>query len=226
MSKADFRWARPAVYAALTITLVVTVLDAFAFTSIYRREDTRLEAERWIRNNVSPGATVGIHGISPFADPYLDPTVYQIHVLPVTRIYRESTSHPYDSGLLWRFIRPKLPETRERPSRLSDEEVAALVDMHLRSDYLVLSSRLTDQLGAAAKAIGQDSNPGFHRILRYYEALLGGQSPYAVAMSFESRPRLWGFTVDDAPAEYSFKIADHPTIVIYRRTISAPKRWL
>ena len=76
--------------------------------------------------------------------------------------------------------------------------------------------------GAAAKAIGQDSNPGFHRILRYYEALLGGQSPYAVAMSFESRPRLWGFTVDDAPAEYSFKIADHPTIVIYRRTTSAP----
>ena len=207
-----------AVYIALALTLVITVLYAFAFTSVYRSEDTRLQAQRWIRKNVPAGAMVGIDGRARYSYPYLDPTVYKLHILPVFQIYREGTTHPYGSGLLRRLISTSLPQERQERRIHSDDQVDAPVDIHLRSDYLVVSNRITDQLGAVGKAIDEGSDAGFHRILRYYDALYAGRSPYSVAATFESRPRLWGFTIDDGPAEYSFKIVDHPTIVIYRGT--------
>ncbi len=140
-----------------------------------------------------------------------------MHVLPVPGIYADGTSHPYASGLLWRFVSPLLPEGRKREPHLSYEEVESLVETRFESDYLVLSNRLTDQLEAVRSTIEVQPDNGLYRVLEYYDSLLGGRSSYRLAKTFESRPGLWGFSIDDHGAEYAFKIVDHPTIFIYKR---------
>lgn len=53
----DVRWRQPARVAA-GVTLAVTAIWAFGFVSIYGRENPRLDASKWIYENVPPGSTL------------------------------------------------------------------------------------------------------------------------------------------------------------------------
>lgn len=77
--------------AAAALVLALTALWAFAFTSIYRRPHSRVEASRWIYDNVPPGAAIANEhwddGL-PLPVDGRDPRIYRRDELP---LYHDDT---------------------------------------------------------------------------------------------------------------------------------------
>ncbi|MCB0971687.1 MAG: hypothetical protein KDA97_09275, partial [Acidimicrobiales bacterium] len=85
--------------------------------------------------------------------------------------------------------------------------VAALDDV----DYVVESSdRVTGSVGRVPARYGT--------LLRYHAALEDGTLGFEPAATFATGPRLAGIDLDDGGSEETFRVYDHPTVRIWRKT--------
>ena len=205
---ANGRWVKLAMSAAVAVVLTAGAMYSFAFASIYRETDTRLQAAEWIHQNIPPGAKVGLDGPEVYAEPFMDPSVYRIHLLPIYRLHAETTPRVYSGGLFARLLGDGIVPT-DNTAYLSLRQVAVLIQQHLESDYIILSNPLLRHMGEPSEAAA---------LLRaYHISLIGQVAGFELVQVFESLPRLWGVTIDDTNAEWSFRIFDHPTIHVYRK---------
>ena len=195
---------------ALGFALVGTALYALAFTSIFRDRDTRLHAEEWIVENIPPGSVVGVDGPDRFSDPFVDPERYRIHVLPVYQLYNDTTRRVFPGTGPVTALLGKRVRTSDGVVADADAVLAPWIEEHLEADYLVLSNRLSEQADRADGA--------FARIREYYQRLGDRNGRFQMVKQFRSQPALWRFALDDSGAEHTFRIFDHPTITIYKRT--------
>ncbi len=198
------------VYSAVGVAVVVTALYALAFTAIFRDRDTRLQAEDWVFENIPPGSVVGVDGPDRFSDPFVDPVRYRVHVLPVYQLYYDTTRRVFPGAGPVTALLGERVRSSDGIVVDADAVLASWVEKHLEADYLVLSNRLSEQVEKADGA--------FERIREYYRELDDGSGPFQIVKEFRSRPAFWRFELDDSGAEHTFRIFDHPTITIYKRT--------
>ena len=178
---------------------------ATAFTSIYRRPHTRVEASRWIYDNIPPGSIIGLE--SPWDDAL---------PLPIDGLY--GYGHLYE-GVYLNVYHPDNPA-----KETSFNEVLEQVD------YIILSSNR--QWGSITRL--PETFPftsEFYRFLLgcpipkntidcYITASPGiysGELGFTLIRVFRSDPAFGPFSINDQRAEEAFTVYDHPAVMIFKK---------
>lgn len=180
-----FRWAPSLLLAGLTLA------HGAAFTRIYKSEDARVAAARWLDAEVAPLEIVTVEDPPGYGPPLGSPTP-------------EIVRQPLRYQLLWNGFyvihEKRSPEERQ----LHVQETLA------RTDVLVLSE------GHRAEFLGAGELRPVER--SFYEDLDAGKLPFSKVKEFKTYPGLGPWIFPDDGAEVLMRVFDHPRIEIWRRT--------
>jgi hypothetical protein len=55
-------------------------------------------------------------------------------------------------------------------------------------------------------------------VARHYQDLFDGKLGFEMVQTFKVYPSLFGLTIHDEAAEFSFRLFDHPRVYVFRRT--------
>jgi hypothetical protein len=159
-----------------------------AFSSIYNRPNSRIQASRWIYQNLPQGATL--------ANEHWD------HGLPIGGL--DGNTAYGDQGMF------KLVEMANYDDD-SPDKVNRMVENLTQADYIVLSSnRLYDSIPRLPIRYPMTS--------RYYQLLFSGKLGFERIKEFTSYPTFLGIQIPDQVAEESFSVDDHPRVQIFQKT--------
>ena len=187
--------ARRAVGAAAGAAVVVATTGfGFAVVDLHLGEHPRLEASRWIMDHVPEGATIANE--SRYDD-----------ALPWTVLYQGAYRNGFGEG---RFHDVRLGmDLPDSPAKLH-----RMVMVMASAQWLVVSS---DRLRAPMSRL----HKRFPLTAAYYRMLFDGRLGYDLVATFEKRPRWFGLVeLDDSEAEEAWRVNDHPTAWVFRRTPS------
>jgi YYY domain-containing protein len=102
-------------------------------------------------------------------------------------------------------------ETLRPFATATPDDVRALVASLDRVDYVVDSSeRVSGSVGRVPARYGP--------VLRYEHGLDDGSLAFELVAEFSNRPSLLGWSVDDTASDEAFRVYDHPTVRIWRKT--------
>lgn len=190
----DARGATIGAAGALTVlTVLATAWWSFAFQNVYSEEHPRIQATRWIFDNVEPGAGI-TNEIWDDAMPMALPGY------PPQSQYRFIATEPYE------------PDSVEKVGKLIYGDPARDDRPGLEAaDYVVLAS---DRVRLSVPRLERK----YPAMIRYYELLDSGGLGFELVQTFSVRPSFLGISIDDSGAEESFSVYDHPTVRIYRKT--------
>ncbi|ABU56662.1 DUF2298 domain-containing protein [Roseiflexus castenholzii] len=189
------RWRRIAWRAPLIVAVAGTALWAFAFTRIYTEPHSRIQASRWIYQNIPPGAVITF-------ERWDDP-------LPL----------PIDGQNPGQYIGIGTePYGEDEPLKYygyiaSDgSAVEGLLDQLDRADYLIFSSnRVYDSATRLPMR--------YPALSRYYYHLFEGNLGFELVADIYSFPKLFGIEIPTPIlAEEAFSVYDHPRVLIFRKT--------
>ena len=188
------RWLRrvqPGRQLALSIGAFVvlgTLVYALAFSSIYSRMHPRIEASRWMYQNLPEGSTL--------ANEHWDDW------LPIGGLDGNTS---YGEEGMFKSVEMKNYEA-DTPEKLEQ-----MIDNLTQADYIVLSSnRLYDSIPRLPMRYPMTS--------LYYELLFRGELGFERVAEFTSYPTFLGIQFPDQVAEESFSVYDHPRVQIFKKT--------
>jgi hypothetical protein len=197
------RW-RAAASVATAVVLATSALWVLAYMNIFRSADSRVAASRWILHNVARGSKILIEPSqnTPPLGTYLTNTdFYGGYVLfyPRTavddyyRLYALDTYRSlYNRGVSDQWRREYIQ------SRL------ALADWIVIDDtYVQWFAHLPSEAHAIVK--------------QYYRDLFEGRLGFDLVKTFKVYPSVFGRTINDDAAEFSFRYFDHPTVFVFKR---------
>ena len=186
------RWTllRPLGAVLIVGVLAATTLWAYAFTRIYTRPVSRIQASEWIYENVTKGSVVANEHwddalplrLPNYPDPWGAQEGLQLRGLTLTL---------YDQDNV---------EKREK-----------LLDTLDQTDYIFLSS---NRLYGSIPRIPQR----YPMTSEYYRALFSGELGFELVHTGTSYPDLAGWRINDDSAEESFTVYDHPKVLIFKKT--------
>lgn len=182
-------WLRaPVVLVIAAVIVGGTLLYATAFSAIYNRANTRIEASRWMYQNLPPGSTL--------ANEHWDDW------LPIGGVDGKTS---YGDKGLFQSVEMKNYED-DTPAKLD-----LMVENLTKADYIVLSSnRLYDSIPRLPAR--------YPMTTRYYQLLFEGKLGFTRIAEFTSYPTLLGVQLNDQGAEESFSVYDHPRVQIFKKT--------
>ncbi|HEX9414899.1 MAG TPA: DUF2298 domain-containing protein, partial [Ktedonobacterales bacterium] len=184
--------------AALGITVVAaTGFLGLALTNIYSAPNTRVQASEWIYDHIAPGAAITME-VWDDSLPILVPAAHPGPAFGLTGAGHRIDPGQYTSIALNLYD----PDTTQKADQLAQQLASA--------DVVVISSQRL--LRSIPKL--PDRYP---MTTRYYALLFANQLGFALAAHFENPPNLAGFTLQDAGADESFSVYDHPPVWIFVR---------
>jgi hypothetical protein len=198
------RWRRLGV-AATAVVVVSTALYAAAYMNIYARPDIRLQASTLISAMVPQGASIVVepsHNIPPTGRYLREPDFYKDYVAWGSHMTRadQYVLHTLD---VYRYL---------YDTTVSDEEKRRYIQRRLASaDYILMDDtfvELYDHL----------SGPEHDVVADYYDDLFSGRLGFQMVFHLKTAPTLFGLSIDDEPAEFTFTLFDHPEIFLFKRT--------
>ncbi|MGQ9627810.1 MAG: ArnT family glycosyltransferase [Anaerolineae bacterium] len=198
----------------VVLVVVPSFLYSLAFMQIYARPDTRIEASRWIYENVPSGATILLENDKDAYAPPIKGERYHLARLNFDYLYRHSSfgAKSYLPEFLrgLNITRKKGEVTDEGGELLSNEEKWQYINGRLaQADYIVFSERNYDLYRRLPELFPVE--------YEYYRKLFAGELDFELIQVFKRRPGLFGLEIDDSQAELTSRIFDHPTIWIFRR---------
>ena len=169
--------------------LAATTLWAYAFTRIYTRPVSRVQASEWIYEHVPRGAIVA-------NEHWDDPLPLRLPDYPDPW----SAQGQHYRGLNLTLYDPDNEQKREK-----------LLDQLRQTDYIFLSSnRLYGSIPRMPQRYPMTSD--------YYRALFSGELGFELVHTGTSYPELAGWTINDDSAEEAFTVYDHPKVLIFKKT--------
>ncbi len=183
-------------YALIALVTVATMLWGWGFLAIYRRPLTRVEASRWIYDNVPEGSVVANEH---WDDPLPFSLDGRISFKPAGTYYGVLQPDGRRDGQIENYGEDS-PEKREALYRWLND-----------ADVLVLSS---NRLWGSIPRLPMR----FPMTKEYYQLLFDGKLGFELAARFTSFPTILGMQIDDTGAEEAFSVYDHPEVRIYRKT--------
>ena len=190
----------------VTTSIVIgsTLLWAIAYMNVFRQPDSRLEASRWMTQNIPAGSKVLIepsHNTPPtgsyltnvnFHSNYVlfypqteKRDYYQLYVLDT---YRSLYNRGVDDDFRRNYIQSRL----------------ALVD------WIVIDDTFVQQYQHLPE-------PDHAVVKRYYRDLFAGSLGFKLVKTFKVYPSLFGLDINDDAAELTFRSFDHPRVFIFMR---------
>lgn len=192
------------------LTAAATFVYAVAYMNVYRQPDARLQASRWLLQNVPPQSKILVEPSqnTPPMGSYLTATDFnRDYVLWGGTTLREAQHERDDYYRLFTFdvyrylYADRYPDDEKRgyiAARL------ALVDWVVIDDTYV---QWYQHLPVPENAI----------VRQHYKDLLDGKLPFALVKTFKVYPGIFGWTINDDKAEQTFRHFDHPRVYVFRR---------
>jgi YYY domain-containing protein len=183
-----FRVNRPLAVSIAGFVIIGTLIYTLAFSSIYSRPNSRIEASRWMYQNLPQGSVL--------ANEHWDDW------LPIGGV--DGYTSYGDQGMF------KAVEMRnyegDNPDKLN-----WMVENLTQANYIILSSnRLYDSIPRLPVRYPLTS--------RYYQLLFSGELGFERIKEFTSYPTFLGISIPDQSAEESFSVYDHPRVQIFQKT--------
>ncbi|HEV7128643.1 MAG TPA: DUF2298 domain-containing protein, partial [Ktedonobacterales bacterium] len=191
------RWWRVAVCALGLAILASSLFLALALDNIYSAPNTRVQASEWIYDHVRPGATI----TSEIWDDGLPITVPAARPGPGMGL--TAAGQVIDPGQY-------LPQPLDLYAEDTPQKADTLARQLASSDVVVISSQ---RLLLSIPKL-PDRYP---LTIRYYQLLFAGKLGFHLAYHVENPPHLASFTLQDAGADESFSVYDHPPVWIFTR---------
>jgi YYY domain-containing protein len=181
--------------AGIAVVVALTAWWAVAFQSVYSQEHPRLAATRWLFANTPDGATI--------TGEYWDDTIpYGIPGL-------DQAKHPL--VMLYMYDTDSLDKVQALVYGRFDRDPTAGLN---GADYVAITSnRIRDSIPRLPLE--------YPATIRYYDLLESGELGFDLVARFKTSPTFLGISVDDASADESFTVYDHPEVRIYKKT----ERW-
>ncbi len=197
------RWRRPEMLAT-AIVIATTMLWAVAYMNVFRSPDSRLSASQWLIEHVPPDSKILIEPSqnTPPMGSYL--TAVNFHDQYVM-FYPQTERHDY----YWLY---PLDTYRSLYNRG--------VDDNWRRNYIQSRLALADWIVMDETYLEQykhlpESEHGV--VKQYYRDLFAGRLGFHLVQTFKVYPSLFGFTINDDRAEWTFRLFDHPGVYIFHR---------
>src|SRR6266511_1276282 len=182
------RPSQPLVLSIAGVVVAGTLIYAMAFSSIYGRMNSRIEASRWMYQNLPQGSTL--------ANEHWDDW------LPIGGL--DGNTSYGDQGMFTAVEMANYED--DNPDKLN-----RMIENLTQADYIVLSSnRLYDSIPRLPIRYPLTS--------RYYKLLFSGKLGFERIKDFTSYPTVLGIQIPDQVAEESFSVYDHPRVQIFQKT--------
>ena len=181
------------------LVVLLSLAWTVAYLGIYRVPDNRLAAIQWLSDHARPGEVILLERDDAWSPDLLA-------ALKDGGEYRVERYEP-------------LAVMQDRPDGWDEDDVrtkqAYLQSRLSEADWLVLTDTNLSRMATLKQQ--------FPVINDFYEGLGQKRTPFTQAASFAAGPSLLGFALEDSGAELSFRMADHPTVHLYRCTTPAPQ---
>jgi len=197
------RW-RTAGIVATAVVIGTTLLWAMAYVNVFRQPDSRLEASRWMIQNVPAGSKV-----------LIEPS----HNTPPTGSYLTGVNFHSNYVLFY-------PQTEKRDyyQLYALDTYRSLynrgVDDDFRRNYIKSRLALADWIVIDDTFLQQYQHlpePDHAVVKQYYRDLFAGALGFKLVKTFKVYPSLFGLTINDDAAELTFRSFDHPRVFIFMR---------
>jgi 4-amino-4-deoxy-L-arabinose transferase-like glycosyltransferase len=189
------------------IAVVTTGIYATAYMNIYRQPDSRLQASRWLVDNVPAGSQV-----------LIEPS----QNTPPIGSYLTNVNFGRDY-VLWGPPRTS-PDRHDYFQLHTLDAYQALYHRGPSDDdrrrYIALRLALADWIVMDDSYLQwyEDLPSPDHAVMKqYYTDLFAGKLGFALVDTFKSYPALAGLAINDDAAEMTFRLFDHPRVFIFHR---------
>jgi hypothetical protein len=203
------RWRMAAAFTVGS-TVVATGLYALAYMNVFRQPDARVEASKWLVENVPEGTKILVEpsqNTPPMGSYYTDTKFRRDYVLWGGRSRREAERERKDFYHLftfdaYRYLYADRYDDAEKRRYIASR--LALVDWIVIDDTYV---QWYDHLKGPEDAV----------VRQHYKDLLDGKLGFEMVKTFKVYPKIFGVTIPDEDAEFTFRLFDHPRVYIFRR---------
>ena len=196
----------------LAVTIGVcgaTALYAAAYMNVFRSPDSRLTASDWLIRNVPRDANILVepsHNIPPTGSYLTDIDFNRDYVL-----WRNSERHDYyrlTSLDTYQYLYDR---------RTGDEERRRYIASHLAAvDWIVMDDTFVQFYQHLPER-------DFGVMKQYYRDLFGGRLGFQLVKTFKVYPSLFRHTINDDGAEMTFRLFDHPRVIVFARSAPADR---
>jgi hypothetical protein len=194
--------------AAIFLVAALSVFTSLAYLNIYRQPDVRIQASRWIFQNIPRGSTVAYnisHATPLMDDMFFHPRFFDSYTVGFG--HDEFVKKGFFTLKALNFFtyasRSLNPPDKFRKyvrERLSD------------ADYIVMSDEHSEQFAF---------RPGeYPAVVRFFRRLYAERLGFRLVKTFAVRPAFLGWAIDDDRAELTFRLFDHPKVRIFQRNVS------
>lgn len=197
--------SRTAARALAAAVLVVTALLGVSYLNIYRVGDPRVQASRWIHENIPAGTTVAVDNsrtTPPLGTIFTQPDFNENYVLCLGDDECVKENHYVIKVIMFRNYATHKLNPPERFREYIAERLAG-------AEWLIMGEEFSEQYRKRPDA--------YPAVVQFYQDLADGKTAFREERVFRARPSLFGFEWSDDRAELSFRMFDHPRIRIYRR---------
>ncbi|HEX7503193.1 MAG TPA: glycosyltransferase family 39 protein, partial [Acidobacteriota bacterium] len=187
----------------------LSVFCTLAYLNIYRQDDARIQASRWIHENIPRGSTVAynISYATPlFGDMFFHPQFYDIYTVGFGQDYFVKNDFYILKALnFFTYASESLnpPDTFRKYIR------ARLAD----ADYIVMSDEHSEQYAFRPRE--------YPAVVQFFHRLYAEKLGFRLIRTFAVQPAFLGIAISDDRAELSFRLFDHPKVRVFQR--SGPK---
>jgi hypothetical protein len=197
------RWRGLAI-AATVIVLGTTLLWAAAYMNVFRSPDSRLAASQWLLEHVPRDSKILIEPSqnTPPTGSYL--TSVNFHGSYVM-FYPQTERHDY----YWLY---PLDTYRSLYNRGVDDDWRR---NYIQSRLALADWIVMDETYLECYKHLPESEHGV--VKQYYRDLFAGRLGFQLVKTFKTYPSLFGLTINDDAAEWTFRLFDHPGVYIFRR---------
>jgi len=212
------RW-RVAGAFAVTLTVVTTGLYALAYMNIFRQPDARVEMSRWLVENVPEGSRVLVEpsqNMVPIGSYYTDTKFYRDHVLwgsGRTRREAEREKKDYYHQFMFDAYRYLYAD------RYDDAEKRRYIESRLSLvDWIVIDDTYVQWYDHLSRSVREEEIAHNAVVSQHYRDLFDGKLGFEMVKTFKVYPQIFGITIHDEPAEFTFRLFDHPRVYAFKRT--------
>ena len=193
--------------AAAALVAGSTLLYALAYMNVFRQPDARLAASKWLLRHVPADAAILVEPSqnTPPMGTYLSaPDFNRDHVRWADR---NGHGERHDYYRLFTIDMYRFVYNPGRSDQTRSDYIAARLGL---ADYIVIDDTFVQ--------FYQHLPESAHRVAKqYYADLFAGRLGFRLVETFKVYPSILGVVINDDAAEMTFRLFDHPRVLIFQR---------
>jgi hypothetical protein len=186
--------------------------------NVFRQPDSRVEASRWLVEQVPEGARILVEpsqNTPPMGSYFTDTKFRRDYVVWGGRSLREAERERKDYYHLFTFDAYRYLYA----DRYDDAEKRRYITSRLAEvDWIVIDDTYVQWYDTLSRSVRPDERAHNAVVAQHYRDLFDGKLGFEMVKTFKVYPQLLGLTIHDEPAEFTFRLFDHPRVYIFKRT--------